>query len=182
MIKREERFIIFNGEMVRSILEGRKTQTRRPIKGKVLLNFIDFMTGHADEVPGNTEDLGQIWEGNKIRLYSAEYPEEGSELFECPYGCPRNILQLCEDTGGDAAKPVGIFCEITDIRVERVQEISEGDCEKEGIKGIPCKCGCGCDPEYVYQFKNLWNSIYANPFPWSANPWVWVITFKVVKQ
>jgi len=225
MIKREESFIIFNGEMVRAILEGRKTQTRRPIKGKVLLYFIDFMTGHADEVPGNTEDLGQIWEGNKIRLYSAEYPEEGSELFDCPYGKIGNRLWVKETWGidnlnyncpskcsikyyaDDSTKDFKRFplknrdkylgqyqrrpsihmprwasritLEITGIRVERVREISVTDCLKEGVH--PCRPLDDFGKE-INIFKDLWDGIYAKTFPWTENPWVWVITFKVVKQ
>lgn len=84
--------------------------------------------------------------------------------------------------------------EITDIRVERLQDISEEDAQNEGIIR---KRHVWSDPEYplddvgylsysnakrihscpIFAFKDLWNSIYQN---WDANPWVWVVEFKVV--
>ena len=84
---------------------------------------------------------------------------------------------------------------VKDIRVERVQEISEGDAESEGLcnKGgihlVDChyqvfhpdqECDCG-DESLENRFRELWDSINAKRgFGWDGNPWVWVIKFEVI--
>jgi len=70
-----------------------------------------------------------------------------------------------------------ITLEITGIRVERVQDISEADAQAEGVSGI------ATHTPYPRQFRDsfeaLWDSINAKRgYPWSSNPWVWVIEFK----
>ena len=69
-----------------------------------------------------------------------------------------------------------LVLEITDVRVERLQDISEEDAFAEGI----FNAGVGACPEFdlTKQFQELWNSIYNN---WNSNPWVWVVEFKVVE-
>jgi hypothetical protein len=70
-----------------------------------------------------------------------------------------------------------ITLEVIDVRVERVQEISEEDAKAEGCLLIPCA------PKYIdtYRetFADLWNSINEKRgFGWDVNPWVWVVEFK----
>ena len=74
-----------------------------------------------------------------------------------------------------------IWLEITDIRVQRLQEISEDDCESEGIlftylKGNPCRVGCNHNA-----YHELWDSINGKTHPWENNPWVWAISFKLLE-
>ncbi|WP_202560495.1 hypothetical protein [Alcanivorax sp. DP30] len=65
--------------------------------------------------------------------------------------------------------------EITDVRVERLQGISELDAIHEGI-AVPERLPCGAwSHDAVQEFCELWDSIYSN---WDANPWVWVVEFK----
>jgi len=72
-----------------------------------------------------------------------------------------------------------ILLEVTDVRVERVQEIGEADAECEGV-GWDC-CGEGeNDPRTPREaFCGLWDSINAKRgYSWKSNPWIWAITFK----
>ncbi|EOT6765125.1 hypothetical protein ACOA15_002383 [Klebsiella oxytoca] len=81
-----------------------------------------------------------------------------------------------------------ILLEITDVRVERLNAISEEDARAEGIIDGGClNCGepepCGCanpEPDATDAFAYLWQSIYGQE-SWNANPWVWVIEFKRVE-
>ncbi|EML4684956.1 hypothetical protein R0C75_002121, partial [Citrobacter amalonaticus] len=67
--------------------------------------------------------------------------------------------------------------EITGVRVERLRDLSEDDAKSEGI--TPPSCGVLPGWEYRINFRDLWMSIYGAD-NWEANPWVWVIEFKVV--
>jgi len=72
-----------------------------------------------------------------------------------------------------------ITLEITDVKVARVRDISSKDAYAEG-----CRCKCLCSepcPATTYSFKSLWDTINAKKgFGWDVNPWVWVITFKLL--
>lgn len=89
-----------------------------------------------------------------------------------------------------------IFLRITDIRVERLQDITEEDAMAEGAEPMNHRCGgfgyyeaggeimdCACQSwdqgEYGMGFKWLWQSING-PESWTANPWVWVVSFEKV--
>lgn len=81
-----------------------------------------------------------------------------------------------------------ITLEITNIRVERVQEISRADAVAEGISHEVCDhghksvCTAGCRPEPEYKFRDLWDSINAKRgYGWEKNPYVWVVEFEVTK-
>lgn len=75
--------------------------------------------------------------------------------------------------------------EIAGVRAERVQEIGEADAKAEGCDG---DCPIGYIPAYekapfAYHYAQLWDSINAaRGFPWSSNPFVWVVTFKIIPQ
>lgn len=81
-----------------------------------------------------------------------------------------------------------ILLEITDVRVERLNDISEEDARAEGIIDGGClNCGepepCGCanpEPDATDAFAYLWQSIYGQE-NWNANPWVWVIEFNRIE-
>lgn len=70
-----------------------------------------------------------------------------------------------------------ITLEITAVRVERLQEISEADVQAEGCTGSPF--GKAAD---AMLFPTLWDSINAKKHPWESNPWVWVVEFKRVSD
>ena len=80
-----------------------------------------------------------------------------------------------------------ILLEVTDVRVQRVQEISDDDCESEGIQQQWTCINPGTG-SYAHgndvrdDFRKLWNSINERRgFGWNANPWVWCLTFKRVE-
>ncbi len=77
-----------------------------------------------------------------------------------------------------------IDLEITDIRAERLQDISEADIKAEGISPYTFARGVLSDnpPEFRWAFIKLWDSINAKRgYGWEANPWVWPIKFKAIK-
>ncbi|NUQ80811.1 MAG: hypothetical protein HUU10_04295 [Bacteroidetes bacterium] len=158
--------IIFSTEMVRAILDGQKTQTRRIVKGDPYLWLFN-------ETPfGKVGD--QLWVretwayGNDdlLFIYKAGYPKNS------PYQ-----LKNTPSVSNVKWKPsihmpfvvCRIFLEITDTRIERLQDITPDDAMDEGI---PLTTN---DP--IEEFCFLWESIYG-PGSWDANPYVWVISFK----
>lgn len=158
--KIEEHPILFSTEMVRAILDGRKTQTRRIIKPQPLKYF-------PEGAASNNKPPRHIW-------WSFIYPtKHGSDTHiyrKCPYGKVGDRLWVKEDYKY-LIQMARTFLEITNIRVERVQNISGPDVYNEG-----------CPPEcasYRMWFSHLWNTINAKRgYGWDKNPWVWVIEFK----
>jgi len=233
MIK--EKPILFSGPMVRAILEGKKTQTRRVMKPQVE-SFGENgwkWDGHAPNSPygayasthqdpislnifvGSSNPYGQrgdrLWVRETFTIESnfnvdgmKEYPppfkdgrpakttscpEYGEYWEQCHYRATDPEPELSyEDMDGPGCrwKPSihmprwasRINLEITDIRVERVQDISEQDAKAEGVQKVMAFIG------FTKNFKELWDEINGKPrangidISWEANPWVWVVTFK----
>ena len=203
----KERPILFSGEMVRAILEGRKTQTRRVVKPTQSTPKVAPLRMEPWIIDGEwqEDDNGApCWSG-----FHPDYPGE-AKWFSCPYGQPGDRLWVRETWAqhfgelryrADEA-PDGYYhgakgwkssifmpraisritLEITDVRVERVQEISEPDAEAEGITPeFPARAQdiSGSDQR---AFANLWDSINAKRgYGWDANPWVWVVSFRRVQ-
>lgn len=195
--------ILFSGPMVRAILAGTKTQTRRVVKRQGDMEF-DSADPH----------YGPYW-----LAYAAGDATGEDAKVRCPYGAPGERLWVREtfaqDVAGcpggisyraDHSDPRGdgpahpmkwrpsifmpraasrILLEITDVRVERLQAISEAEARSEGITDGGClNCGnsepCGCpdpSPDARDAFAWLWQSINGS-HSWHANPWVWVVSFK----
>ena len=226
-----ERPILFSGPMVRAILDGRKTQTRRVVQ------------------PQPWEDVGTL----RVGVYHPEivvrgeyepgpeefgaWSEDGEFAVRCRYGAPGDRLWVREahalesyerivyradraaqyvqdfpfggmgrfghmfwlssDYEPDRWRPSihmprwasRLTLEITDVRVERVQEISESDAEAEGLTkrghwwdvGSDWK-GDGLDTTASGAFRMRWDALNAKRgYGWDANPWVWCLAFKVVQ-
>ena len=197
----KERPILFSGPMVRAILEGRKTQTRRVVKG---LTPGHAHTGRSLTGLGYPASMGKWW---------AEFlhSEPGSPIYvACPYGQPGDRLWVREtwalhpddgeagvlwratDPGWDAEgtglkwRP-SIFMprwasrielEVTGVRVERVQGISEADAQAEGVAAVQGDPEDHVDP--VDRFAQVWDGINGKRgHGWDVNPWVWVVEFRV---
>lgn len=204
--------ILFQGAMVRALLDGSKTQTRRVVKGKAL-DTIDFMSNSVDEQDGSTEDLSQGWHEGQLKVWSTDYPEEGSESIHCPYGQPGDQLWVRESWSDNSAThvpgvnqrvyyradyPEGYYknvlrwrpsihmprwasritLEITRVRVERLHAINEVAAIAEGAAWAAC--GSPQEGSHKAGYAQLWESINGAG-SWAANPWVWVVEFKVVK-
>lgn len=193
----KERPIIFSGPMVRTILEGRKTQTRRVVKhnwawgeqfelAHKALHLCPYgqpgdrlwvrehawiaMPYFADDHPGNIpDDQGRrrmvgydATMSDDSRQYARDYGVKLTPSIHMPRWASR------------------ITIEITDIRVERLQDISEKDAKAEGAKCLDIASGRE-DIFKVYgyyrdHFRHIWDSV--NRAPWKSNPLVWVIQFK----
>ncbi len=199
----KEHPIIFSGPMVKAILEGRKTQTRR-------LNGLK----KVNEQPDNFEFIEQDRHGYFVfRKYLDRDRDAYYDRFtRCPYGqvgdrlWVREAFTKIEGTGqGDwnlmykadpTVDPYGlakwkpsihmprwasrITLEITGVKVERIQEIQDTptDALKEGIKLK--QPYVHADLKVVADFKELWDSINAKRgYGWDVNPWDWALTFKV---
>ncbi|EDY5782139.1 morphogenetic protein [Salmonella enterica] len=199
-----ERGMIFNSEMVRAILDGRKTQTRRPIK----FPFKDRNLGC--ELSGN-ELAGDLSAGKYLnspfgkpgdRIWVRETFQ--GPLFDfdqmdayCKDSAPFEKAQFCVYKADGKPAPEffdaddnlhccwrpsihmprwasRILLEITDVRVERLNAITESEAEAEGITDT------GFGDLLVDGYRYLWKSIYGEE-NWNANPWVWVIKFKRVE-
>ena len=223
--------MIFNGEMVRAILDGRKTQTRRIMKVQPSDGFHPTHNGYdldlnahwytpgvvdkngylqpakkdvfgvADENEGYACPFGAVGDRIWVReafqgpLVSEElleeyraYPEKFENPEYCEYaadGGPRPEYCDLDDNLRHGWRPSihmprwasRLTLEITSVRVERLRDLSEDDAKSEGI--TPPSGGVLPGWEYRINFRELWMSIYGSD-NWEANPWVWVIEFKVV--
>lgn len=196
-----ERPILFNAPMVRALLYGSKTQTRRVVKPK------PFAGGYHE---GDVEFDGfriPREGGPAPAKFSAEAVGGGAYMNEeiyCPYGQPGDRLWVREsyaDIGCRltyrADEDDGAHCkvkkwtpsihmfradsrillEITSVRVERLQDINEGDAISEGCR----QPATGPDWQITkrWAYRALWEQINGAG-SWDANPWVWVIEFKRV--
>jgi len=198
-----ERPILFSSPMVRAILAGKKSQTRRIVKPVFHKGTILKYAGDSEYLAGKTTDSSDV-----VRLF-------------CPYGQPGDTLWVRETWRASASDPKyvhfaadlsdyereekgpwrpSIFMprwasrltlRITSVRVERLQDISEADAEAEGVLpffeqfdaiGRDQRVGgrlCADHPHWT-SFVCLWDEINGDRGAWASNPWVWCISFERV--
>ncbi len=178
-----DRPILFSGPMVRALIEGRKTQTRRRVKAR---------------------DLG--FDNEDVMDFPAELLPFDFAGAKCPYGKPGDLLWVretcCPDwagkpvykADGGSAREAGYPAEprwrssihmprwasrltlrITEVRVQRLKDCSNADAVAEGI-GTPTDMRYAASEGYRF----IWEEING-PGSWDANPWVWAITFDVIQ-
>lgn len=198
--------ILFSTEMVKALLLGQKTQTRRVIKPQP-----------DDDGLWNDTDLPRSLQSN-LKGWNGTVNETGeSKEFRCPYGQVGDLLWVRETwridghttkcylykadlpvfSGGVKWKPsifmpryaCRLVLRITNIKVERLQSISEEDARREGVKYdlslefnqyLNYEKGIYQCPSAVESFKSLWSEINGEK-SWSENPFVWVIQFERVE-
>ncbi|HBZ3666701.1 TPA: morphogenetic protein [Klebsiella pneumoniae] len=215
----KERGMIFNGEMVRALLSGRKTQTRRPVKfpvhdknlgcelaGNELAgelsagNYLNSAFGKpGDRIWVRETFQGPLFDYDLMDSYCKDpTPFEKPEF--CVYkadGVPAPEFYDADDELHCCWRPsihmprwaCRILLEITNVRVERLNAISEEDATAEGVPPagslLPDYPGTFLTPKGDFAtakvaFQRLWESIYGEE-SWKANGWVWVISFKRVE-
>lgn len=172
--------IIFSAEMVKAIVENRKTMTRR-IKFKCEVGDLLWIR----------ETWGEAIFTNGVARYARNeviFPSEKSSFPE------KKIIYKADGKKAEAKKwkpsihmpkkYARIWLEIIDIRIEKLQDIDAFDCIKEGIKGqkrdIETILFLGLIPSIIKRFRNLWDSINEKRgYGWDTNPEVKVIEFKI---
>ncbi len=240
----KEHPILFTGAMLRAILEGRKTQTRRPIKvrkdctlgiykqgnGLPDLEIVAIDPGEETPVycniyaPFRVGDRLWVREGVWLQKHEVVYGNscyDGEDYEHSGWECDKSPGSVWYATDG---KPIGppeygtrwdrhpsihmprwasrLTLEVTGIRPERVQNITEADAIAEGARLFPdlppdprfrpsgphCrwsmyepKTDAQCLGSAAFAFGEAWNHIYGDgPIAWANNPWTWATTFKVV--
>ncbi len=214
--------ILFNTEMVRAILDGRKTCTRRICKDANEYTVPDMEFYNADKrtyavhnfadkkhteqlsiaertcpiCPGDILYVRETWE--RFECWKCEGDERGN----CPKEPKKSVLyktcgcymyRATDEIYGDAKwhpsihmpkEAARIWLKVTDVKVERLQNIDGKWCVKEGIEEEPLK---HVGEDFVKgMFHDLWDSTInksdIDRYGWSANPWVWVIEFERCKK
>lgn len=213
VIAMRERPILFSGPMVRAIIDGRKTMTRRVVMPQCQRYNLDLLQPDKVMYPWpNDSDFGDV-----------------SRPIRCPYGRPSDLLWVRETfaylyesgfsvdpksiiyrSDGDQASyridgEAGDFSphwrpsihmprwasrltlRITEIRVERLQDITPRDARAEGV--VP-RCEAKNQTDHlthdiachIEAFHSLWDDInFKRGYSWDSNPWVWVVSFEKVK-
>ena len=212
--------ILFNTEMVRAILDGRKSCTRRIVKPQQLVGLLPdkckngvqeeflkekkfmfkpycnmtdselIMTSYKKPYqPGDILYVRETWfKGLKRYMYRADYSD--TEKF---YRDGKEIEMKWHPSIHMPKEAARIWLKVTDVRVERLQDITPKDAENEGVGNLfyedigysEKNYGTEVDPEYGIakeQFSWLWDSTIKKSdldfYGWDANPWVWVIEFE----
>lgn len=214
--------ILFNTEMVRAILDGTKTCTRRVVRykysntemkikkdkygarlieiqkdensdGSTYQKLLPFVEKEAPYQPGDilyvretwqkaglVDDFDKVVDGTEKYYYAAgpekpcfDYwvdPETGEHKDRMPW---RPSIHMPKE----AAR---IFLKVTDVRVERLQDIDIDEIRNEGLLSVAVHCG---DMEIALkEWEILWNSTIKKSdldrYGWDVNPWVWVVEFE----
>ena len=210
--------MIFNADMVRAILDGRKAQTRRIMKVQPSDGFHPTHNGYGLDLNAHWYTSGVVDKNGYLQPAKKDVfgVADENEGYTCPFGAVGDRIWVRETFcavpdhdepagcsallyAADGNGPYGkwtpsihmprcasrITLEITGVRVERLNSISQEDAQAEGMELT------GWRPTYsdpdsggevwtpYDNFAQLWESIYGEG-SWQANPWVWVIEFKVV--
>lgn len=183
--------ILFNTGMVRAILDGRKTCTRRKIPTDIV-DYCDVETGgsllsyenhYGDFIkpenlcryqPGDILYVRETWhKGLERYIYRADYSD--TEKF---YQGGKEINMKWHPSLHMPKDAARIFLRVTNVRVERLQKISETQAQAEGCNSGLLTGACTARG----QFEDLWNSTIKKSdmdrYGWAANPFVWVIEFE----
>lgn len=187
--------ILFSASMVRAVLAGRKSQTRRTAKLAADIDASTVMDLQWSSPHGGAGDrlwVRESWSHDAPDIETCRVAHEDA-MHGIGYGPYYRATEIAPDT---LRWIPGIFMprwasrislEITDVRLQRLQEISGDDARAEGISVARCGCEvcfksstmCPADESsHIAEFADLWNSINGKRCPWGSNPWVWAISFR----
>ncbi len=176
-----EKPILFSGEMVKAVLAGRKTQTRRVVKPQP--NPADWQRITPEGwrcpygSPGGTLWVREaFWECNDNNNDRHHYVADGP----APTTERRHYRKRPSIFMPRTLSRINLL--VTDVRVERVQEITPEDIVAEGAWRAEHSVDEDCSQAYE-AWQDLWDSINAKRgFGWDTNPWVWVVDFERAKE
>lgn len=180
--------ILFSGPMVRAILSGTKSQTRRIVKPQpppereAILAKFPKQKGCPYGQPGD-----RLWvrETLKCDTHGNWHYAADNDVVQLPAGSAwtEHMLAWAHHKDGDTCVSIHmprwasrITLEITGVRVERLQDISHRDALAEGVDYDVSKP----DGAPLPRFQALWDKINGKRAPWASNPWTWVLSFKRV--
>lgn len=195
--------ILFSAPMVRAILAGTKTMTRRLVKPQPepwpanpaflrrsddLLTLEQLAARSPYGAPG-----AKLWVRETFSLEQAAETDD-TISYRSDGAChERDGERICSrapfKVGADALrwKPAifmprwasRITLEVTSVRVERLQEISEEDAKAEGVDSVSLSdVPRNCTLTHRDDFAQLWDTINGKKAPWASNPWVFVVSFR----
>lgn len=204
--------------MVQAILEGRKTQTRRIVKHHLddrgtRTTSVPFEDWHGKEVVcpyGKVGGIVYVRESWNVEQYPVAPEGDHDELLYFYRATEKVYTDMKWRPSIHMPKEAArLFLKITDIRVERLQDISEEDAKSEGVQENVCESTAGCPSSFckdscigkgeyyryskpmnfdldpcesaVESFHSLWQSINGED-SWKENPWVWVINFERIEK
>ncbi len=193
----KERPILFSAPMVRAILAGTKTQTRRVVKPRRDLHIgcelapceLAGEVNAGDYFNAAFQPGDHLWvrethtfcpRSSRLKIW-LHTPEEARVVYGAddvwlsgPYGPHKPKMRPSIHMPRWASR---ITLEVTGVRVERLKNISETDAIAEGAPWAAC--GAPQEGSHQVGFAHLWESING-PGSWDTNPWVWVIEFRRV--
>jgi len=192
--------ILFSTDMVKALLDGRKTMTRRVIHPDIS-NWFDVCKVDG-AIAWQEQETGDFFPPTCRARYQVGDILWVRETWQ--HSCRAPGVDICYRADGEAEicdayyednhwckwKPsihmpreaARIFLRVTDVRVERIQQITYGDCCAEGVFNNEDLTNASYGREATEKFRKLWNSINAKRkggiYAWDMNPWVWVCTFE----
>lgn len=195
--------IIFTGPMVRAIITGKKTMTRRVVHSrdaaKLGLSLVSIASRLAPDVPSapivipigiRSYQVGHLWVKETAYISSPDWGDARDATHTDAEGRPRIVSYVADHGRSDGAEDYGVrkspsiymprwasrlTLQVTAVRVERLWAITEADAMAEGMSDDRCM------EDRRTQFAHVWDTI-GKRAPWASNPWVWVVSFAPVNQ